>query len=124
MAHRLVLLAAWLLLPFAAQAITWDFDTDGDTQGWVARDGQGTGAIGSAPLYSEVRAGVWRITPLAFYRGITPAVLLNSPLIKKDSGLFDRFRIRLRVVHSRPYQSGISLKWRNTWISSTRAPTF
>ncbi|MFA6111918.1 MAG: FlgD immunoglobulin-like domain containing protein [Candidatus Latescibacterota bacterium] len=109
-----------LLAAAPVQAITWNFDTEGDAQGWVARDGQYGDAITAAPLHTEVRDGIWRITSPAFTGWDSPAILLQSPTIGKDSALFDRLRLRLRMVHSRPFEAGCALLWRN----STNADEF
>ncbi|MFA6112230.1 MAG: VCBS repeat-containing protein, partial [Candidatus Latescibacterota bacterium] len=108
-----------------AQAITWNFDTEGDTQGWVATEGNNPGAINAPRLTSEVRDGVWRITPLPPSQAvgaISPVVSLSSPVIGRDSALFDRLRLRLRVVYTRPFTANLMLLWRNSVNEDTGAP--
>ncbi|MYH67876.1 MAG: T9SS type A sorting domain-containing protein [Dehalococcoidia bacterium] len=98
-----------------ADAITWEFDTTGDTQGWTARESSYSQAIGNtlAHLRSEVSAGVWRIDVAPFEYGRNPSLQLVSPFIGQDSGLFDRVEVRLRVVHTAPFFGSSSLHWTN-----------
>ena len=119
--HLLLVVAGFMLvLTCRAEAIRWDFEQDDDTQGWVARDGRQSQVL--APrLASQVRDGVWRILPGEFSHD-APAIGLISPEIRRDSGLYDRLQLRLRVIHTRPYQSEIQLLWRNSWNEALGAP--
>lgn len=97
-----------LLVGLKAHAITWHFDSDGNTEGWFAQRDPFSGVNTSVPRYpSEVTDGVWRI-PLP-----SSSVELVSPAIGRDSGLFDRLSIRARVVHIRPVERTVSLRWTN-----------
>ena len=98
-----------------ADAITWEFDITGDTQGWTARESADSKALTNtlAHLYSEVSDGVWRIDMAPFEHGRNPSLQLVSPLIGQDSGLFDRVEVRLRVVHTDPFFGASSLHWTN-----------
>ena len=109
---RYTLFAILLLVaPCGAFALTWDFD-DGSTWGWTARESATyTSARGSRdPLQSEVVDGVWRIAPVPDHR---PTVQLNSPLIGKDSALFDRITLRLRLIHHSPTKGPFWMVWSN-----------
>ena len=94
-------------------AFTWDFAQEGDPQGWVAWESEASGAVIRAPLHSETAGGVWRVAPRDFAPGIRPIVELISPPIGRDSALFNRLRIRLRVLHTQPLESQITLLWKN-----------
>ena len=84
--------------PRGVVALTWDFD-DGNAHGWTARQ------------HSEIIDGVWRIAPVP---GQRPTVSLSSPLIGKDSALFDRLTLRLRLIHHSPTEHGeLRLGWAN-----------
>ena len=98
-----------------ADAITWEFDTADDAQGWIARESFYSEATTNtlAHLRSEVSDGVWRIDIPPFERGRNPSLQLVSPLIGQDSGLFDRVEVRLRVVHTDPFLGASSLHWTN-----------
>ena len=102
-----------LLYPSGLSAVTWDFVQEGDTQGWVAWEGEASGAVIRVPLHSETADGVWRVSPRDFAPGISPIVELISPPIGRDSALFNRVRVRLRVLHTRPLESQITLLWKN-----------
>ena len=105
-----------LAAPLGAFALTWDF-ADGTTHGWIARQ---SSAFSSEPLRSQVVDGLWRIAPVP---GQRPTVSLRSPLIGKDSALFDRLTLRLRLIHHSPTEHGeLRLGWsnaehRNQWTS-------
>ena len=105
-----------LAAPLGVFALTWDF-ADGTTHGWIARQ---SSTFSSEPLSSEVVDGVWRIAPVP---GRRPTVSLRSPLIGKDSALFDRLTLRLRLIHHSPTENGeLQLGWsnaenRNQWTS-------
>ena len=110
---RCTLLAILLLVvPRGAVALTWDF-ADGSTHGWIA---WGSDEL----LHGEIVDGVWRIAPVP---GRRPTVSLRSPLIGKDSALFDRITLRLRLIHHSPTENGeLQLGWsnaenRNQWTS-------
>ncbi len=105
---RYVLFAILLLIaPRGVVALTWDFD-DGSTHGWSAR--QSHISI-SEPLHSEIVDGVWRMAPVPGHR---PTVSLRSPLIGKDSALFDRLILRLRIIHHSPTKNGeLRMRWSN-----------
>ena len=106
---RYTLFAILLLVaPRGAVALTWDF-ADGSTWGWTARESFYTDKLGSRePLHSEVVDGVWRIAPVPNRR---PTVQLRSPLIGKDSALFDRLTLRLRIIHHSPTEGDFSMRW-------------
>ena len=108
---RSILLATLLLAaPGGAFALTWDFD-DGSTWGWTAREGSDSNTRGNRePLQSEVVDGVWRIAPVP---GRRPTVELRAPLIGKDSALFDRLTLRLRLIHHSPTEDLFSMMWSN-----------
>ncbi|MFA6111917.1 MAG: hypothetical protein WDA75_24435, partial [Candidatus Latescibacterota bacterium] len=104
-------LSVLLLGAVSAQAITWSFDTAGDTQGWIAREG--IGLTNRATVRSEVADGIWRVYPAPYEKGRFPNIELISPLIRRDSALFDRVSIRFRVVHTNPLNNYLSLFWTN-----------
>ena len=108
---RCFLFAALLLTaPLGVFALTWDFD-DGSTWGWTAREGFDSNTRGiPEPLQSEVVDGVWRIAPVP---GRRPTVQLRSPLLGKDSALFDRLTLRLRIIHHSPTEGDFSMFWSN-----------
>ena len=107
------LIALSLLHPSHLSAFTWDFAQEGAAQGWVAWESGASGAAIRVPLHSETAGGIWRVAPRPFALGISPIVELISPPIGRDSALFNRVRIRLRVVHRQPIESQISLLWKN-----------
>ena len=108
---RYVLFAILLLVaPRGVVALTWDFD-DGITWGWTAWENSYTNVRGSLePLQSEVVDGVWRIAPVP---GRRPTVQLRSPLIGKDSALFDGLTLRLRLIHHSPTEGPFEIRWSN-----------
>ena len=108
---RCFLFAALLLTaPLGAFALTWDFD-DGSTWGWTARESSSYSTqYTREPLRGEVVDGVWRIAPAL---GGRPTVQLRSPLIGKDSALFDRLTLRLRLIHHSPTKGPFSMRWSN-----------
>ena len=110
---RHVLFAILLLAaPCGAFALTWDF-ADGSTWGWTAWEGDYSRRGDKEPLKSEIVDGVWRIAPVSGL-GIRPAVQLRSPLIGKDSALFDRLTLRLRIIHHSPTEGQqFSMRWSN-----------
>ena len=110
---RCLLLAILLLAaPLGALALTWDFG-EGTTWGWAAQESLLGRSVGDTPttVYSEVEAGVWRIAPVP--GGHRPAIRLLSPLIGEDSALFDRVTLRLRIIHDRPTEGNLLMKWSN-----------
>ena len=106
-------MALSLLPPPHLRAFTWDFAQEGDAQGWVAWESGASGAVIRVPLPSETAGGVWRVAPRDFVPGIRPIVELISPPIGRDSALFNRVRVRLRVLHTQPLESQITLLWKN-----------
>ena len=108
---RYVLFAILLLVaPRGVVALTWDFD-DGITWGWTAWENLYTNVRDSLePLQSEVVDGVWRIAPVP---GRRPTVQLRSPLIGKDSALFDGLTLRLRLIHHSPTEGLFEMDWSN-----------
>ena len=108
--HRVLFAMLLVSAPHGAFALTWDFD-DGSTWGWTAREGFYTNVRGSSePLHNEVVDGVWRIAPVP---GRRPTVQLRSPLIGKDSALFDRITLRLRLIHHSPTGGPFWMDWSN-----------
>ena len=99
--------------PSRLSAATWDFAREGDPEGWVAWESDASGAVFRVPLHSETAGGVWRVAPRDFAPGIRPIVELISPPIGRDSALFNRIRVRLRVLHTQPLASQITLLWKN-----------
>ena len=108
---RYTLFAILLLAaPHRAFALTWDF-ADGSPYGWTAWEGDHSNIrVDREPLKSEIVDGVWRIAPVP---GRRPTVQLRSPLIGKDSALFDRLTLRLRLIHHSPTEGPFSLEWTN-----------
>ena len=109
---RYVLFAILLLVaPRGVIALTWDFDDD-ITWGWTAWESLSyTNVRGSLePLQSEVVDGVWRIAPVP---GRRPTIELRSPLIGKDSALFDCLTLRLRLIHHSPTEGVFAMHWSN-----------
>ena len=99
-----------LVAPCGASALTWDF-ADGTTWGWTAQESsQYSPRHTSDPLQSEIIDGVWRIAPVP---GTRPTVRLHSPLIGKDSALFDRLTLRLRLIHHSPTKGPFWMVWSN-----------
>ena len=124
---RYMLFAILLLVaPRGVVALTWDFDDD-STWGWTAResDYSNVGNVSSRDLLqSEVLDGVWRIAPVP---GRRPTVALRSPLIGKDSALFDRLTLRLRLIHHSPTEGDFSMRWSNAdnrYLSGNRKVVF
>ena len=108
---RYALFAILLLVaPRGAVALTWDF-ADGSTYGWTASESASfSNKHTSEPLHSEIVDGVWRIAPVP---GRRPTVQLRSPWIGKDSALFDRLTLRLRLIHHSPTEGDFLLSWSN-----------
>ena len=97
-----------LVAPRGVVALTWDF-ADGTTWGWTAQEStQYSPRHTSDPLQSEIIDGVWRIAPVP---GTRPTVRLRSPLIGKDSALFDRLTLRLRLIHHSPTEGPFWMVW-------------
>ena len=96
--------------PLGALALTWDFD-DGSTWGWTARESSSYSTQHTSdPLQTEIVDGVWRIAPAPTGR---PTVQLRSPLIGRDSALFDRLTLRLRLIHHSPTEGPFWMYWSN-----------
>jgi hypothetical protein len=110
-----VVIAGLFLEARSVEAITWNFYTDGDAQGWRAKENiMSGGSSGSLTLLPPVvRDGILRVVPPPFDRELRPAIALLSPPIHHDSGLFDRVQIRFRVVHTRPFVGTVLLAWTN-----------
>ncbi|MFA6108955.1 MAG: FG-GAP-like repeat-containing protein [Candidatus Latescibacterota bacterium] len=106
-----------------AQAITWSFDQEGDSQGWRARESVGAAAGSRTMLRTEARDGIWRVTPAPFEAGSRPSLELVSPPIHRDSALFDRLTVRLRVVHTQPLTGVFAVTWTNEHNQSTPGGT-
>ncbi|MCY3790594.1 MAG: FG-GAP-like repeat-containing protein [Gemmatimonadetes bacterium] len=100
-----------LAAPIESFALTWDFD-DGSTYGWTAQESSTyANKSGSRKSpHSEIVDGVWRIAPVP---GRRPTVQLRSPLIGKDSALFDRITLRLRLIHHSPTEGPLWMSWSN-----------
>ena len=107
--HRVLFAMLLVATPHGAFALTWDFD-DGSTWGWTARESYHSNVSSRDPLQSEVVDGVWRIAPAP---GSRPTVRLRSPLIGKDSALFDRLTLRLRLIHHSPTEELFAMNWSN-----------
>ena len=118
--HYLLIVIGLLAAPHGAFAITWDFD-EGTTWGWAAREGI-IGKYGGkhTAVYSAVEDGVWRIAPVP--NAQYPAILLNSPPIGEDSALFDRVTLRLRIIHHRPTEGWIQMRWFNSEYKRLLSP--
>ena len=99
-----------LAAPRGTFALMWDF-ADGSTWGWIAQEGSYTTGSRES-LHSEIVDGVWRIAPVP---GRRPTVELRSPLIGKDSALFDRLTLRLRLAHHNPAEEPLPflMSWSN-----------
>jgi hypothetical protein len=110
---RFVVLLVLLLTAAQAQAITWNFDQEGKTQGWLARDSGHQGPVLSVPYRTEVVDGIWRIFLPPFEEGRQPAFELTSPVLRHDSALFDQLRLRFRIVHTGPLQGQLYFLWTN-----------
>ena len=119
---RYMFLAILLMAaPCGAFALTWDFD-DGITWGWTAEESLYTNVKDSLkPLQSEVVDGVWRIAPVP---GRRPTIQLRSPLIGKDSALFDRLTLRLRIIHHSPTEGPFDMNWSNAEKRGIGGPEF
>ena len=109
--HCLLFAVLSLAVPRGASALTWDF-ADSSTWGWTAWESSSySNKLGSLePLHSEIVDGVWRIAPVP---GRRPTVQLRSPLIDKDSALFDRLTLRLRLIHHSPTEGPFFMRWSN-----------
>ena len=114
------LIALSLLDTSRLSAITWNFAREGDTEGWVAWESEASGAVIRVPLHSETAGGVWRVCPRDFVPRSNPIVELISPPIGRDSGRFNRVRVRLRVLHTQPLESQITLLWKNSTNKNLR----
>jgi hypothetical protein len=110
---RLILATLLTFFPLLAHAITWDFDEDGNTQGWQAREPPNAAGPYTPILSSVVRDGIWRIEIPEFQPKHNPGVTLISPIIDRDSALFDRVVIRFRLVHIRPVEGWLGVAWTN-----------
>ncbi len=102
-----------LLLRGPAGAIRWDFD-DGTTQGWGAKRSMSSGGEHAfIPLSGSVEVGVWRISVFRRDDASGAAAEVISPTLNVDSHLFDRVRLRFRLVHDSPIQGVLSFRWTN-----------
>ncbi|MFA6110334.1 MAG: hypothetical protein WDA75_16330, partial [Candidatus Latescibacterota bacterium] len=110
MNKALIVLLLWCGM---AHAITWEFDRDGDAQGWYARESPASGGQDQQPLPVEVVDGVMRVGTLPLAEGKYPTALLVSPLLNLDSGLFDRVEARVRLVAQTPVVGRLVLSWTN-----------
>ncbi|MEW6754937.1 MAG: FG-GAP-like repeat-containing protein [Candidatus Latescibacterota bacterium] len=116
----LAVVAVLVTVVTEAPAVTWDFDKAGNTQGWRAREGLLSGSSSSQLRVLPVRVhdGVLRVPVPAFEyfedgRPRPPAVEVVSPRIGYSAALFDRLRVRLRLVHPAPLRGRAQLYWTN-----------
>ncbi|MFA6111679.1 MAG: hypothetical protein WDA75_23200, partial [Candidatus Latescibacterota bacterium] len=103
-----------------AHAITWDFNEDGNAQGWYAREGPySLSGSDLQPLAYEVSDGLLRVRPRPYASGIYPSIRMVSPILGYESSLFDRVEARVRLVAPRPVIGRVLLNWTNpqnrTW---------
>ena len=110
----------WLwLIPGIAAALTWDFNTEGNTEGWLF----GTRTEGSR-VQLDVRDGVLRVDLHKCLPGASQwpghcRAPLRSPEIHLDTALFDRLRIRLKAINP----AGVTLGgYSMHWMTSERDP--
>ena len=102
------------LMPRMAEALTWDFNTEGDTEGWLF----GTETEGSR-VGLEVKDGVLGIDLHKCPPGWLKGAYLRSPEIRLDTALFDRLRIRLKVLNP----DGVTIGgYSMHWMTSERDP--
>ena len=111
---KTILVFASFLFLNTAQALTWNFDQPGDTQGWVATEAQGPGTSPRLPvLQGGVDQGIWTVKLVPYRQGRSPGITLYSPLIGQNSRLFDQASIRLRLVHPHPVTTRFVFSWTN-----------
>ena len=124
-AARTWLVPTLLLVTLATplRAITWNFDTDGKTQGWVARMALSGGGVSTylRPLRSEVTGGRWVVYPATYEKDKKPSIELISPRLEWDARLFDRVIVEARVLHPDPLAGRAVLQWATPSHSSAWA---
>ena len=119
----LLLTAALSVFPAPAHAITWNFGTDGESQGWVARMALSGGGVSTylRPLRSEVTGGRWVVYPATYEKDKKPSIELISPRLEWDARLFDRVIVEARVLHPDPLAGRAVLQWATPSHSSAWA---
>ena len=97
--------AVWCILPSGASALTWEFDTDGDTEGWRTRGDAYDGGGNSTDL--TVEEGILKVPVEKLYNIM---VRLVSPRLELDAALYDRLIIRFRTSE-RSVLGGFTMNW-------------
>ena len=101
------------LVPVVSVAMTWDFDVEGDVQAWsadVATLSGGTLGGGPSREHLRVEDGILKVQT---FKGAhqRPSIALCSPKIRRDAGLFDRVRFRMKVIYDRPVLGNLVFTW-------------
>lgn len=101
----MVFVAVWMI-PGEGHALTWEFDTDGNTEGWRTKGDARDGGGNSTDL--TVEAGVLRV-PVE--RGPSRrGVSLVSPRMELDASLYDRLIVRVRTIEGE-FVGSFSMQW-------------
>ena len=102
-------MTGFLMCTVNASAITWEFDEEGDAQGWKA--------------LNSVAQSVEMVIDDGLLRVASPPISsrtfrLLSPRLGLDSRLFDRVQVRMRIKHTAPLAASIALVWTNALTQS------
>jgi len=79
--------------PVLAHALTWEFDTDGDTEGWRTKGDAYDGGGNSTDL--TVEEGILKVPVEKMYYNIMARLV--SPRVELDAALYDRLIVRVRT---------------------------
>ena len=109
----MVFVAVWTI-PHICYPLTWEFNTDGNPEGWRTKgDADGGGTV--ADLIVE--KGIMRVPVEKWLAGAR----LISPRMKLDASLYDRLVIRVRTGEGN-FAGGFLMNWRTEEAPSGTSP--
>ena len=110
-----------LAFPTMTYAILWDFNTEGDTEGWLAYGR----AFGGGGNLGDLRAedGVLKIlkVQISEAREAPPYAVILSPILNVDTELLDRIRVRVRCPEGQ-FVVRLGLTWRTSEAPTSMGP--
>ena len=106
-----VIPAMMLLFPTTSYGLRWDFDTDGDLEGWRINGGVLNREPGTI-LNLSVADGVLKNRIGDHPQGWQTQAMFLSPKLDMDASLFDRLRIRVRTGSAIATVEEIQMVWR------------
>jgi len=111
-----------LAFPTMTYAILWDFNTEGDTEGWLAygRAFGGGGNLGDL----RVENGMLKVIRVRVeqIQGMPPYAVILSPILNVDTDLFDRIRVRVRSREGQYVMKEVGITWRTSEAPTSMGP--